>query len=108
MSVKDGVRPGTKATDKFSGWDYILSQGPGWETLRAKDREVMRYMSALDAFIASLTKARAAAHVAQLMMHGGHVDKGTMALSGLKPGMEPAQVVDHVLSLVPGELKALI
>ena len=107
MSVKTGTRPGSKPTDKYPGWDYVQSQGPGWEAMREVNREVMRWEGGVNTAIAQVDKALTALHVALVMEHGGHVDKGALAKSGLKLSMEPAQVIAHIMGLLPDNIPAL-
>jgi len=108
MSAKTGTRPGTKPDDRIPGHDYLMGKGAGWESIRKDNREVMRYEGEIQSAITSTRKLLDALSVAHLMLHGGHVEKGTMAQSGLRTDMEPAAVIAHVQGLMPSDIdKAL-
>ena len=108
MSVADGTRPGSKPDQVYPGWDYILCQGPGWKKIRDREREVMRWEGEINTATTSVDRALAALRVAHVFLHGGHVDKGTLAKSGLRVGMEPEQVLAHIQSLLPKTIPAII
>ena len=107
MSVSGGTRPGSSPEHTYPGWDYTRSQGPGWEEIRKSDREVMRWEGEVNQALAKVEKATTALRVAFVFLHGGHVDKGAMAQSGLSPDMEPAQVLAHIKALLPKDIPAL-
>lgn len=107
MSAKDGTRPGTRPDDKIPNHDYKIGSGPGWEAIRKDGREVMRYEGELQRQIVAVRKALDAWNVAALLLHGGHVEKGTMARSGLRTDMEPAAVIAHCQGLMDLEIKPL-
>ena len=107
MSVKNGTRPGTTKKDKYPGWDYMRSSGPKWEEIRADDRETMRWEGGLNQAIEACERSLAALHVAHVMLHGGHVERGTMARSGLKKDADPVKVATHIQGLLPKELNII-
>lgn len=107
MSVKEGTRPGSKPEGVYVGWDYIRCQGPGWDEIRAGEREVMRWEGEMQKALAATERLAAALNVAYVFLHGGHVERGTMARSGLKPDMNPAAVLAHVKSLLTKDVPAL-
>lgn len=108
MSVSQGTRPGTKSDANIPGWDHMLSNGPAWEAIRKNPREAMRWESEVRTATDKVEKAAQALRIAHVMLHGGHVEKGALARSGLRPGMEPAAVIAHILSLLPTEIPALL
>ena len=107
MSVSGGTRPGSSPDHNYPGWDYTKNTGPGWEEIRKSEREVMRWEGEVTTALASVDKAATALRVAHIFLHGGHVDRGTMAKSGLSRDMEPAQVLAHVMDLLPKNIPAL-
>lgn len=108
MSVQYGTRPGSKPQEVYPGWDYIKSEGPGWQEIRKNDREVMRWEGEINKAQAAVDKAALALRVAFVFLHGGHVDRGAMARAELRPDMEPAQVLEHVLKMLPKDVPALV
>jgi len=108
MSVGDGTRPGSDPAHNYPGWDYIQAKGPGWQNIRKSEREVMRWEGEINQALAKVDKAVTALRVAFIFLHGGHVDRGAMAKSGLNPDMEPAQVLNHVMGLLPKDIPALV
>lgn len=107
MSAKMGTRPGTRPEDKIPEHDYHIGVGPGWEAIRKDGREVMRFEGELQRQIIAVQKTLDAWNIAYLLLHGGHVEKGTMARSGLRTDIEPAAVIAHCQGLMPKEIKAL-
>ena len=107
MSVKDGTRPGSKPGDNYPGWRYIRSEGPEWEAIRKNSHASSVYENGANVAIASLEKALMACHVAHLMLHGGHVEQGTLARSGVKPSSSPAQIMAHIQGLIPKDVKLI-
>ena len=108
MSVNTGTRPGTTVGEKYPGWDYVLSKGPGWDVLRKDQRLTRLFEDGVNTAIAATEKALASLYIAQIMLHGGHVDRGAMAKSGLRRDMEPSTVISHIQRLLPDEIKALV
>jgi hypothetical protein len=104
MAVNMGTRPGTKETQRIPGWDYTLATKPEWVAIRKDDREVQRFNSAVGTACDQLEKALIAANVAHVMLHGGHVDKGLLAKSGIRLDWSPGQVMAHIEGLLPKEL----
>lgn len=107
MSVSGGTRPGSNPEHNYPGWDYIKSTGPGWEAIRKSERDVMRWEGEVNQALAKVERAATALRVAFIFLHGGHVDRGAMATSGLSTDMEPAQVISHVMDLLPKDIPAL-
>jgi hypothetical protein len=107
MSVGDGTRPGSKPDSKIPGWDYMLLDSPGWEAIRNDPREVMRWEGEIRTSTNRVEKALISLKIAFIMLHGGHVEKGALAQSGLRKDMEPAAVIAHIQSLLPTGIPAL-
>jgi hypothetical protein len=86
----------------------MLSKGPGWEVLRKEQRLARLFEDGTNTLIANTEKALASLHIAQVMLHGGHVDRGTLAKSGLRKDMEPANVVAHIRRLLDAEVRVVL
>lgn len=104
MAVNVGTRPGTKENQRIPGWDYTLGKKTGWVEIRKNDREVQRFEAAVGSACADLERALIAANIAHVLLHGGHVSKEKMAQCGLRPDLEPGQVLSHIESLLPKDL----
>lgn len=108
MSVYTGTRPGTKPTERYPGWDYMKSTGPGWDKLRDEQRLGRLFEDGINKLIATTEKALSALYIAQVMLHGGHVDRGALAKSGLRKDMQPAAVLVHIRRLLASEARVLL
>jgi len=108
VSVKNGTRPGTKPDANIPGSEYVMAIGGKWDKIRSLPRETMRWEGEVQTAIASVEKMKTALEVAYILVHGGHVDKGTMAASGLTKKMTPEKVVEHVKGLMPKNLDKFI
>jgi hypothetical protein len=108
MSVQHGTRPGSKPTETYPGWDYIKSDGPGWQEIRKNEREVMRWEGEINKAQAAVDKAALALRMAFVFLHGGHVERGSMARSEMRSDMEPAQVLAQIMNMLPKNVPALL
>jgi hypothetical protein len=86
----------------------MKSASPAWETIHKDPREIMRWESACNVAIANCDRAMRALNVALVMLHGGHVARGALAMAGnMVADWEPAQVVEHVRTLLAKEFQPL-
>lgn len=104
MSVANGTRPGTKPGAVVANADYVKGAGPAWEALQNDHREYVRYENAVKAAAENARKAALALDVAHCLLHGGHVDRGTMARAGVNAKMSPGQILAHAQSLLPNDI----
>jgi len=108
MAVAHGTRPGSQPEHKYPGWEYMKSTSPAWDTIRKDEREVMRWESECNKAINACEQAVRALHVAVVMLHGGHVERGALGMAGhMSADMEPAQVTEHVRKLMAYNFKPL-
>lgn len=107
MSVAEGTRPGTMPDQRIPGWDYVRLKSPGWGAINEHPREIMRWEEEIKLATDRVERALTSLKIAHVMLHGGHVEEGAMARSGLRSDMEPAAVIAHIQSLLPTGIPAL-
>lgn len=98
------TRPGTKDIDKIPGWDYIKGSHQKFTAICASDREQRRWEENINAAAEALELAALRCRIAILMTHGGHVERGALARSGISVGQDPEAVLGLCVRGLPTDL----
>ena len=108
MAVTHGTRLGSDPRHAYDGWQYTKAVSPAWEAIRKDEREVMRWEGEINKAINACEQAVRALHVGLVLLHGGHIERGALAMAGhMTEDMDPAQVVAHARRLMATEFKPL-
>ena len=98
------TRPGTRDSDRIPGWDYVKGSNPKFTTICASDREQRRWEENLNAAAEALELASLRCRIAILMTHGGHVDRGALAMAGLSQSQDPESILALCIRGLPVDL----
>jgi hypothetical protein len=82
----------------------VKSAHVGYDGIRKVNRDVMRYEGAVLDAIRRTEEALTRMRMAYLLMHGGHIEKGLLARSGISEKLDPARVLELCVADLPGDL----